>query len=581
MEENCVIIHNAATAEWILFKKPLRIITTDSAGEVADALSEIESLVNTNRWHAAGFISYEAATAFDPAFCVRALKGFPLLWFGLYSKPEPFQLPNPDFEAYSLGNAAPSVSQNEYERAVKRIKDLIYSGDTYQVNYTIRLRFPFRGDAWNLFLAMVRAQSPGYSAWINMGKTVICSASPELFFRMEGDSLTCKPMKGTVKRGRTLEEDRLLSKWLRDSEKNRAENLMIVDMVRNDLGRVAEMGSVHVSHLFEVERHPTLWQMTSTVTARCRSGLREIMTALFPCASITGAPKIRTARIISEIESDPRGMYTGCIGFLSPDRIAQFNIAIRTAVLNKGSARVEYGAGGGIVSDSNVDDEYSEALLKSRVLTEKYFEFSLLETMRWSWEEDYFLLDRHLRRLADSALYFGYALDLEKIKRKLREKVPGYGRKAQRVRLLVSRGGAFEIDASPLNSVEFAKPLRVKLAPRPVKSSDVFLYHKTTKRQIYEDARNAYPDLDDVLLYNERNELTESCVANIVLEIDGEMRTPPVEAGLLAGTYRAYLLEQGRIKETTLPVGDLKRYSKLFLVNSVRKWMKAVWIQDS
>jgi para-aminobenzoate synthetase/4-amino-4-deoxychorismate lyase len=580
MKEDRVILHDAAAGRWLCFEKPFRIITTRMLREVPNALNEIETLVNKRRWHAAGFISYEAATAFDPALCTRPSGSFPLIWFGLYGKPEEIQLPAPDFGAYSLGDAVPSVNPSEYGRAIRRIKKHIHSGDTYQVNYTIRLRIPFRGDPWNLFLAMVRAQSPGYSAWVGAGRNVICSSSPELFFRLDGERLTCKPMKGTVRRGRTLGEDRALSRWLYESEKNRAENLMIVDMVRNDLGRVAEIGSVHVPRLFEVERHPTLWQMTSTVEAHCSSSVEEILTALFPCASITGAPKIRTTRIISEIETAPRGIYTGCIGFLSPDRNAQFNIAIRTAVVDLRAGYAEYGAGGGIVHDSDCEDEYAEALLKSRVLTQESFEFSLLETLRWSPEEGYFLLDRHLNRIADSAEYFDYPIDRENIELQLRESVRSYGQKPQRVRLLVARDGVFSIEPSPLNEADSVRPLRVKLARRPVNSADVFLYHKTTFRRVYEEARNAHPGFDDILLYNERNELTESCVANIVLEINGEFFTPPVEAGLLAGTYRADLLEQGRIQEKTLLISDLKKCSGIFLVNSVRKWMKALWTQD-
>jgi para-aminobenzoate synthetase/4-amino-4-deoxychorismate lyase len=351
---------------------------------------------------------------------------------------------------------------------------------------------------------------------------------------------------------------------------------MIVDMIRNDLGRVADVGSVHVPMLFEVTRHPTLWQMTSTVAAVCRKSLVEILAALFPCASITGAPKIRTTRIIAELESTPRGLYTGCIGFIAPGRSAQFNVAIRTAVVDRVAGQAEYGAGGGIVWDSACDDEYSEALLKARILTEQRPEFSLLETLLWTPEEDYFLLDYHLRRLADSAVYFDYALDLGGVRGRLLQQVSSFCGRPQRVRLTVSRDGASEIDAAPLPVPESARPVRLGLAQSPVDSADVFLYHKTTHRQIYESRRQACTECDDVLLWNERGELTESSIANVVVERDGNLLTPPVDSGLLPGTFRAWLLEQGRIQERVLKVSELGRCSKIYLINSVRKWREAV-----
>jgi para-aminobenzoate synthetase / 4-amino-4-deoxychorismate lyase len=576
MSEDNVILHNAATAQWLHFRAPRRIITARRLDEVMPALGRIEALVNQTGWYAAGFISYEAAKAFDAAFVTHPAADFPLLWFGLYKAPEEFRLPDPDYGAYSLGEVIPSVSESDYDRAIQRIKKYIHSGDTYQVNYTLRLRCPFSGDAWHLFLAMVRAQPCGYSAWIDTGRLAICSASPELFFRLEGDRLTCKPMKGTVKRGRTLDEDRSLAEWLQISEKNRAENLMIVDMIRNDLGRVAEVGSVQAPRLFEVERHPTLWQMTSTVAARSRKPLVEILAALFPCASITGAPKIRTTRIIADVEPDPRSLYTGSIGYIAPNRSAQFNVAIRTAIVDRLAGQAEYGAGGGIVADSLCGDEYIEALLKARVLTERQCEFSLLETMLWTSEDNYFLLDYHLRRLNDSALYFDYPVDVENVKNRLSAQAAGYGGKPHRMRLLVARDGAVEIQATPLASIESHKPARVKLALAPVNSDDLFLYHKTTQRRIYEAARQSCPVCDDVLLWNERGELTESCVANIVVEMDGDLLTPPVDSGLLPGVFRAWLLDQRKIRERTIKVSDLGRCSKLYLINSVRKWQEAV-----
>ncbi len=575
MKDYSVILHSASAGRWLSFKSPHQVIAAEKLDEILPALNQIEDLVNRNGWFAAGFISYEAGAGFDSALCTHPAADFPLLWFGLYPEPEEIALPAPDLKEYSLGDVIPSVSQTEYEHAIRQIKSHIHSGDTYQVNYTLRLRVSFSGNPWHLFLAMVRAQSPAYSAWIDAGRFVICSASPELFFSLQGNSLTCKPMKGTVGRGRTLEEDISNAKWLHDSEKNRAENLMIVDMIRNDLGRIADTGSVHVPCLFEVERHPTLWQMTSTVAANSQKSLVDILEALFPCASITGAPKISTTRIIADLETAPRGIYTGSIGFISPDRFAQFNVAIRTAVVDRQIGQAEYGTGGGIVSDSSHEDEYTEALLKARVFTETLLDFSLLETMLWTPEDGYFLLDRHLKRIADSASYFGYPLDPERVKSRLRGETNSYTQKPHRVRLLVARNGDMDIEAAPLILSESARPVSLRLAPSPINSADSFLYHKTTLRQTYDRAKESCPDCDDVLLWNERDELTESCVANVVLEVDGELLTPPVESGLLAGTFRGVLLEQDKIREKTLLVSDLNKCSRIYLINSVRKWQEA------
>ncbi len=576
MTENQVVLHHNPCSQWLCFKNPFLVIEAKKIEDVRPVLRDIEAQVRERGRYAAGFISYEASPAFDSAMHTRTSENFPLLWFGLYPPPEKIRLPEPDFSAFSLGDWSPSVCKSEYFRAISRIKEHIYSGDTYQVNYTLQLKVPFSGDPWNLFLSMVRAQSPGYAAWVDTGRYAICSASPELFFSFRGNRLTCKPMKGTVKRGRTLREDEILAGWLHHSEKNRAENLMIVDMIRNDLGRVAEDGSVKVEKLFEVERHPTLWQMTSTIKADSRKSLTEIIGALFPCASITGAPKIRTTRIIADLERTARNVYTGCIGFIGPEPIAQFNVAIRTAVVDRGHGTAEYGTGGGIVWDSASGDEYTEALLKARVLTEQRPEFSLLETILWTREGGYYLLEYHLKRLADSAVYFDYPVKIQDVKKALSARSSDFSGAAQKVRLMIDRDGAIDIQNYPLIQEESKRKLKVKLAAEPVSSGDIFLYHKTTFRHTYESARQRYPDYDDVVFWNEKRELTESSIANIVVDIDGGLYTPPLEAGLLEGVFRAKLLREGKISERTLHLSDIKKFRKMYLINSVRKWQDAV-----
>ena len=538
----------------------------------------LEGAVRTNGWYAAGFVSYEASRAFDPALGGKAAGDFPLLWFGLYPEPDSIDLPSPDYEKFSIGERNPSVGEDEYRAAIAKIKKHIQCGDTYQVNYTLQLRLTFSGDPWHLFLAMVRAQSPGYSAWIDTGRYCVCSASPELFFSLQEERLICKPMKGTVGRGRTRSEDESLASWLHNSEKNRAENLMIVDMVRNDLGRIADTGTVEVERLFEVERHPTLWQMTSTVRASTRKTMADVFRAIFPCASITGAPKIRTTHIIAELEKTPRNLYTGCIGFMEPGLHAQFNVAIRTAVVDRTTGIAEYGTGGGIVWDSSSGEEYVEAILKSRVLDEKMPDFALLETLLWDPVEEFYLLQYHLNRISDSAAYFGFPFEMERISQALRLEVASLPQRRHKVRLLLYGNGAIEIQSSVLTGEDTARVARVALAREPVNSANRFLYHKTTLRETYDNARKDFPECDDVLLWNERGEITESCISNIVLEIEGDLVTPPVSSGLLNGVLRALLLEKGIIKERVLKMNDLTICRKLYLINSVRKWREAVLV---
>jgi para-aminobenzoate synthetase/4-amino-4-deoxychorismate lyase len=569
--ENQVFIQDKQGRRWLRFAEPVEIFSVQSVDDVVPTLEKIDEAVNGRDLHAAGFIGYEASPAFDPAFSVREPSSLPLLWFGLYRQPEIVALPS-GLPAYQLGKWLPSVSGSEYEEAIASIKELIASGRTYQVNYTFRLRSRFTGEPWGLFLDLVKAQEAQFAAFVDTGSHAICSASPELFFELNGSELLSRPMKGTAERGRTLAEDQVHSEWLRKSEKNRAENVMIVDMVRNDMGRVCELGSVHVPSLFDVERYPTIWQMTSTVRSRSMASIPEILTALFPCASITGAPKVSTMNIISDLESTPRGVYTGCIGFIAPGRYAQFNVAIRTVVVDKATDEAEYGVGGGIVWDSSTGDEFRECQAKARVLTERRPKFELLESILWTPGDEFFLLEEHLQRLADSGEYFGFAFKIDEIRQELVKTIPTFPSIALKVRLTVSRTGELVIEHEP---VEFASAVTLALAENPVRRTDVFLYHKTTNRQVYEKALKGRTDCDDVLLWNEKGEITESTMANVIAELAGEMFTPPTECGLLPGTFRESLLAEGVLTERVIALEDLDAYDSLYLINSVRKWRKA------
>jgi para-aminobenzoate synthetase / 4-amino-4-deoxychorismate lyase len=577
-------------AAWLHFTDPYRIISAEILDDVLPALHEIERLSQAKHWYAAGFLSYEAAPAFDSAFqthdsstglnehstlrshCPEVVSGarnFPYLWFGLYPTPCIVTLLKSK-QPREILSWHPTVCRESYNSAIAEIKEYIAEGRTYQVNYTMRLQTPFTGNAWEFFLHLTQNQNH-HAAYIDTGRYAICSASPELFFQLDGNTITCRPMKGTTPRGRTTTEDEQQSEWLKQSAKNRAENVMIVDMIRNDLGRIAEIGSVFVPQLFETERYPTLWQMTSTVRARTSASLEEIFAALFPCASITGAPKISTMKIIAELESTPRRIYTGTIGYMAPQRRAKFNVAIRTALIDQERQTAEYGVGGGIVWDSTSADEYAETLLKAGVLIQQNQEFSLLETLLWTPKEDFFLRQKHVARMLDSASYFDIPITKESLEEYLGQ-ISSEFRTPQRVRVLVDQNGKLEFETSPFHLSQNTQPLKVSLAKEPIGSNNIFLFHKTTQREVYESARKGLEGSDDVLLHNEKKELTEFTIGNLVVEVDGQLFTPPVSCGVLPGTFRAHLLETRQIVERTILLEELIRCTKIFRVNSIRRW---------
>jgi para-aminobenzoate synthetase/4-amino-4-deoxychorismate lyase len=349
--------------------------------------------------------------------------------------------------------------------------------------------------------------------------------------------------------------------------------VMIVDMVRNDMGRIAKPGTVHVPKSFEIEKYPTVMQMTSTVSSSTSASFSDIVRALFPCASITGAPKVRTMQIIKELEQSARGIYTGAIGYMGPHRKAEFNVAIRTVMIDKKEKHAEYGVGGGIVWDSQAEKEYYECRVKTAVLIADRPDFELLETILWEKGKGYFLLDKHLNRLKQSAGYFEYPLDLETIQNRLAVIMEDWSETMYKVRIKINEQGKISIESQPLDELATVQALKIKLADKPVKTKDPFLYHKTTNRKVYDNARKTRKEYDDVLLWNEKNEITESTIANVVIEKNGKKITPPVNCGLLAGTFREWLLERGEIEEGIVTVEDFYNADKVFLINSVRHWI--------
>ena len=553
------------------FVHPVGEVVAAAAEEVRPALSAVERAV-AQGLHAAGFVCYEAAAGLDPAFTTRPADALPLVYFGLFEERLPVAAPRDSLGSYELDQWRPSVSREEYEAALERIRAYIAAGDTYQVNYTLRLHSRFRGDPRALYRNMGQGQESAWCAYLDLGRHVLISASPELFFRLHNGRCTVRPMKGTRPRGRFAAEDRQRADALQHSAKDRAENLMVADMLRNDLGRISQVGSVAVPALWSVERYPTVWQLTSTVASQLKAGvsLPDVFAALFPCGSVTGAPKVRTMAIIAELERAPRGIYTGCIGYVSPGPEACFNVAIRTAHLDREQAQLEFGVGGGIVWASSAAEEYAECLVKAEVLRARpHPSFELVETLLYE-EGAYFLLERHLERLSQSAAYWGFCCADDRVRARLQDAANALEGRC-RVRLRLSHTGAICLQHEALGPV---RRLRVALAHAAVDSADPLLYHKTTHRALYDQRLAARPDCDDVVLYNERGELTECCIGNLVLERAGVRYTPPVESGLLAGTFRAELLAQGQLRERPLPIGELARADALYIINSVRRWVE-------
>jgi para-aminobenzoate synthetase/4-amino-4-deoxychorismate lyase len=558
------------TRELLAFETPREILYAESLDQVRNVVCSAELQARAGFW-VIGLVSYDAAPAFDAALRVRDSAGkFPLAWFAVFDGPSspPDEKFSPDEPAF--WNWHPGIGHERFHEDIGAIRRAIFDGDVYQVNHTLRLHGSYTGDSLHLFHRLRRTQPDSYAAYLNLGQWRVLSVSPELFFRRTGHVLTARPMKGTARRGRYPEEDRKFAEALQSSAKNRAENLMIVDLLRNDLSRIAVPHSVRVSEMLSVERHPTVLQMTSTVTAQAKpeTTLDDIFAALFPCGSVTGAPKTKAMEIIAERETEPRNIYCGAIGLLRPDGDATFNVAIRTVTLDAENSGAACGLGSGIVWDSSAEDEYEEVLLKSRFLSEENGDFQLLETLRLE-NGRYPRLDHHMARLSASSRYFGRPFDMQLCRKKLDGLAAETGTPAARVRISVDASGAMDIHvtAAPL---PVSGPATFAVSDVPVCHDSIWLFHKTTRRDMFERALAAHPEVFDVLLLNEQGELTEFTRGNLVLQVQGHMLTPAIDCGLLDGCLRRELLDQGKIVEARLTLADLAGAQRIWFINSLR-----------
>lgn len=572
---------DADNARTMLFANPVAVLSLHKSGDARQFFAKIEAYL-AQGYYLAGYFNYEfghllEATLKVPEDCDQ------LAWFGVYSAPEIYPAGVGSFgfgsgeRHWRLDQVRLNLTPETYLQRIAAIKAYLTAGDSYQVNFTGKYKFHFDGDVLGLYQYLRNKQPVAYSALIITDVQKILSFSPELFFARRQRQITVKPMKGTAVRGKTLADDERQAALLAADEKNRAENLMIVDLLRNDLGKICELGSVRVAKMFEVERYRTLLQMTSTIKGELRPGLNywEIIKSLFPCGSVTGAPKIRTMAIIDELETESRGIYTGSIGYFGPDQEAVFNVAIRTLAIRGGHG--EMGVGGGIVFDSVPEDEYGEACLKARFLTQPDIQFQLLEALLW--DGSYRFLEAHLMRLNQSAQYFEFTLDVVELKEQLcRNEAVLSKDQVYKIRLELDRTGCCKVENLPLLSeAGGGEQPAVICAKRCGQSDDVFLYHKTTRRGFYEEmlhkarARGFF----DLLFINERDEVAEGAISNVFAVKDGRWVTPPVASGLLAGIYRQHILNTyAHTEERVLKESDLRDAEALYLCNSVRGLVK-------
>lgn len=533
------------------FTNPIKIITAFNFDELKTAFAKIEEL--KNQYYIVGYLRYNAFSGQS--------SNFPLLYFEVFNSYNIYKTKN---TKKLLLNPTPCVNFCEYSNAIKKIKEEIAKGNTYEVNYTYDFDVPFDGDELDLFNFLLSKQKTPYNFYIKNQYDTVLSFSPELFFEMQNNHILTKPMKGTIHRGKDKKEDKNLIEFLKNDIKNRAENVMIVDLLRNDLGRIAKVGTVNVSKLFEIETHKTLHQMTSQIEADLKENTTffDIFKAIFPCGSITGAPKISTMKVISHVEKGERNIYCGAIGMFSPKETI-FSVPIRILQKTNEQNNFKYRVGGAIVWDSNAQDEWEETLTKTKFLND---EFQIIETVKI--ENNSILFEKeHFRRMQKTAEHFGFKF-----------KTPEIAKTDDgMLRILLNRDGEIKTE---LKKITPAKTFKIAISPIIQNSKNEFLYYKTTYRPWYYDSfqRIKNGEIYDEIFFNEKGELTEGARSNIVLQLNGNLYTPPVQCGLLNGVFRQELLKNNKCTEKILYKKDLEKAEKIFCVNSVRGMVEVLFI---
>ncbi len=586
--------------EAVVFQNPVKFITCSSPDEVERCLVELDTVL-ADGFFAAGFLSYELGHVFQE-IPLKQKSEFPLLYFGIFESFKKLPVTrllqlitrHTENNEFHISNGRYSVPRDTYHKNIARIKKHLEDGNTYQVNYTFKYKFDFDGSPEVLFLDLINRQEVPYASFIQLDRWALLSLSPELFFRRRKQEILVRPMKGTIARGKTSLEDDLNSRYLSKSMKDRAENIMIVDLLRNDLGRISTTGSVEPDELFTIEKYGTLFQMTSTIHANIRKDVTwcELFQNIFPSGSVTGAPKKRTMEIIQDLEKEERGIYTGSMGYITPSGQALFNVAIRTVLIDKDAGKGELGIGSGIVYDSDPGKEYDECLLKGFFLTGADHkaksgqgtmpDFDLIETMLWD-DGSYYLSDLHLARIERSAAFFSFPFNKDEIMAALKHKVRSFdASKKYRLRILLNKDGKIKVSSESIKK-SLPHAVNIALSDKKTQKDNIFLRHKTTNRELYDSefAKYRKKGCFDVLFFNEDDELTEGAITNVLLRKNQEYFTPPISCGLLGGIYREHLLSCGKleIKEKVLRMEDLKNADEILLINSVRKIVPAVLVE--
>lgn len=592
LEEAFVLLDNSSGRgpPSLLFTQPAAIVVAHAPGDVPAAFAALEEGIAAGL-HAAGFFSFELGYVLEPklAGLMPSERKVPLLWFGLYQAPAALTEVQVDTwlsthtksGSYQFSNVTRAWSKDAYVQRFEKVQEMIRAGDIYQLNLTFKARFRLSGSPLTFYRDLRQRQRVAYGGVVDTGEVTVLTASPELFIELDGREIETRPMKGTSPRGGSPEADAEARRILATDIKQRAENLMIVDLMRNDIGRMSEIGSVEVTDLFTVETYRTLHQMTSGVRATLKDGvsLYDLMRAIFPPGSVIGAPKIRAQELIAEYETEPRGVYCGAIGTISPQGQALFNVAIRTPIIYRDGTG-EMGIGSGVVYDSVGAKEYDECLLKMKFLTDPPKTFELIETMLWEQGSGFWLLERHFERLRASASYFSFKLDEAAALSALEREVLSAGKTHPRlrVRLLLAEDGRVTVTSAAQPAPPEGARMRYVISPTCLDSGDTFLFHKTTRRELYDQEWKFYSDTagaDEVVYLNERGELAEGSRTNIFVEKDGRLVTPPLPAGLLPGVLRAELLATGKAVEGLLRAEDLAGGYPVYLGNSVRGLMPA------